>query len=93
EIERLSEDSLRVSARFHIEDLAEELDIELDADEEGVDTVAGLLARRLGVVPIPGAHIEVAGWRLTAEAAGGRRNQVTRVLVERVSQLTYEHAE
>ena len=69
---------------FHIEDLAQELDIELDADEEGVDTVAGLLASRLGVVPIPGAHIDLDGWRLTAEATGGRRNQVTRVLVQRL---------
>ena len=84
EIERLADDALRVSARFHIEDLAQELDIELDADEEGVDTVAGLLASRLGVVPIPGAHIDLDGWRLTAEATGGRRNQVTRVLVQRL---------
>lgn len=93
ELERLSEDSLRVSARFHIEDLAEELDIDLDADEEGVDTVAGLLARRLGVVPIPGAHIDVAGWRMTAEAVGGRRNQVTRVLVERVQTNGHEQTQ
>lgn len=86
EVERLADGGLRVSARFHIEDLAEELDIELDADEEGVDTVAGLLASRLGVVPIPGAHIDVHGWRLTAETAAGRRNQVTRVLVQPVAQ-------
>ena len=84
EMERIAEDTLRVSARFHIEDLAQELDIDLDADEEGVDTVAGLLASRLGVVPIPGAHIDVDGWRLTAESTGGRRNQVTRVLAQRL---------
>jgi CBS domain containing-hemolysin-like protein len=85
EVERLADGGLRVSTRFHIEDLAEELDIELDADEEGVDTVGGLLASRLGVVPIPGAHIDVLGWRLTAETAAGRRNQVTRVLVQPVN--------
>jgi len=93
DLERLSRDTLRVNARFHIEDLAEELEIELDADEEGVDTVAGLLASRLGVVPIPGAHIDIDGWRMTAEAVGGRRNQVTRVLVEKIHHETYEHAE
>ena len=85
EIEELPEGSIRVSARFHIEDLAREIDIELDADEEGVDTVGGLLASRLGVVPIPGAHIDLGGWRLTAESSMGRRNQVATVLISRLT--------
>jgi CBS domain containing-hemolysin-like protein len=84
DIEKLGDGRIRVSARFHIEDLADELEVELDADEEGVDTIGGLFASRLGVVPIPGTQIEVGGWRLIAESAMGRRNQVATVLIERI---------
>jgi CBS domain containing-hemolysin-like protein len=45
-----------------------------------VDTVGGLLARRLGVVPIPGTSIEVEGYLLTAESAVGRRHRISSVL-------------
>jgi CBS domain containing-hemolysin-like protein len=83
EIVELSENSYRVSARLHIEDLAELLRIELDADEEGIDTIAGLLAARLGRVAIPGSTITVEGWTLMAESAAGRRNKVGSILVSR----------
>lgn len=73
----------RVSTRLHIEDLAELLAIELDAEEEGIDTVAGLLALRLGRVPIPGSSIDVEGWNLVAESVAGRRNKVGSVLVRK----------
>ena len=65
-------------SRMSLDDLAALLGVELD-DE--VDTVGGLLAERLGLVPIPGASIVVAGHRLIAESAGGRRNRITSVLV------------
>ena len=47
-----------------------------------VDTVGGLLAKRLGRVPIPGARITVEGWDLTAESSAGRRNRIGTVLAE-----------
>jgi CBS domain containing-hemolysin-like protein len=81
-IERLDDGSVRVSARVHVEDLAETVDVALD-DEilEDVETVGGLLAKYLGRVPIPGATVDVGDLRLCAEAARGRRNQVGTILV------------
>ena len=52
-------------------------------DDEGVDTAAGLLAKRLGIVPIPGAHVRINNWILTAESAAGRRHRIGTVLVAR----------
>jgi CBS domain containing-hemolysin-like protein len=84
EIVELEEGVYRVSTRLHIEDLAELLEIELDAENEGIDTVAGLLALRLGRVPIPGSAIDVDGWNLSAESVAGRRNKVGSVLVRKI---------
>ncbi|MBO0829287.1 MAG: HlyC/CorC family transporter [Streptosporangiales bacterium] len=82
-IEALGDGRLRVTARLPVEDLEEELDVEID--EEGVTTVGGLLAQALGRVPIPGASARLAGLRLTAESAVGRRNRIGTVLVERLA--------
>ncbi len=84
EVVELRDGEYRISARLHIEDLAKLIDEELDSDEEGIDTVSGLLASRLGRVPIPGSTIDVGKWRLTAESVAGRRNRVGKVLVERI---------
>ena len=85
EVEQLAHGAYRVHARMHVEDFADLIGVEIDGDEEGVDTVGGLLARRLGRVPIPGARITVQGWDLTAESAAGRRNRIGTVLAEPVS--------
>ncbi len=74
----------RVSARLHIEDLVDHLEIELDESErEDVDTIGGFMAKILGRVPIPGSEIELHGWRITAERPIGRRHRIGTVLVER----------
>jgi CBS domain containing-hemolysin-like protein len=74
----------RVSARLHIEDLADHLEVELDENErEDIDTVGGFMAKVLGRVPIPGSEIELHGWRITAERPIGRRHRIGTVLVER----------
>ncbi len=84
-IEHLPDGSLRVSARLHVDELAEVLDLDVDAEDfEDVDTVGGMLAKFLGKVPIPGASVEAAGLKLSAESATGRRNQVGTVLVSRL---------
>ncbi len=84
EIVELESDVYRVSTRLHIEDLADLLEIELDSEDEGIDTVAGLLALRLGRVPIPGSSLDIDGWSLTAESVAGRRNKVGSVLVRKI---------
>ena len=85
EVEPLAGGCFRVHARMHVEDFAELVGIEIDADEEGVETVGGLLAKRLGRVAITGSRITVDGWDLTAESAAGRRNRIGTVLAEPVA--------
>jgi CBS domain containing-hemolysin-like protein len=83
-IEQLDDGRLRVSTRLHVDELADQVDVEFDEELlDDVDTVGGLLAKLLGKVPIPGAWVEVDGVRLDAESATGRRNQVGTVLVSR----------
>lgn len=81
DIEELGDGDYRVSSRLHIDDLAELLGIELE--DEDVDTVGGLMAKRLGIVPISGAQVDIGDYLLTAESAAGRRNRISTVLVTR----------
>lgn len=69
----------RVSARLPVDDLGELFGMEVD--DEDVETVGGLLAKQLSVVPIPGAGIVWEGIEVTAEKASGRRHQVDTCLV------------
>jgi len=85
EVARLDDDSVRVSARMHVDDFADLIDIDVESEDEGVDTILGLMGKRLGRVPIPGATIEVDGWRLTAEQGMGRRNRIGSVLAVRIA--------
>ena len=82
EVAELADGAFRVLARMHVDDFADLIGIEIDSEEEGVDTVLGLVAKRLGRVPIPGASTEVGAWRLTAEQGAGRRNRIGTVLAE-----------
>jgi CBS domain containing-hemolysin-like protein len=84
EVAELASGAFRVSARLHVEDFADLVGIEIDGEEEGVDTVLGLMAKRLGRVPIPGAVVEELGWTMTAEQGAGRRHRIGTVLVERI---------
>jgi CBS domain containing-hemolysin-like protein len=83
EVIQISETEYSISSRLHIEDLAEIIEVELDADDEGIDTVAGLMAARLGRVAIPGSEIEISGWTIRAESVAGRRNKVGRLRVSK----------
>ncbi|MEY4169900.1 MAG: hypothetical protein RLZ94_973 [Actinomycetota bacterium] len=80
EVAKLEDGSVRVSARMHIDDFADLIDVDVESEDEGVDTVLGLMGKRLGRVPIPGATIDLEGWRLTAEQGMGRRNRIGSVL-------------
>jgi CBS domain containing-hemolysin-like protein len=82
-VEWLGDDEARVTARLPVEELAELFDVSIEAED--VETVGGLLAQRLGRVPIPGAVATVAGLRLTAESLAGRRNRIGTVRVERMT--------
>jgi len=77
-VEHLEDGLVRVPARLPVDELGELFGIELDDDD--VDSAGGLLAKALGKVPIPGSAVEVAGLRLQAERAGGRRRQIATIL-------------
>jgi CBS domain containing-hemolysin-like protein len=81
-VEWLDEGSARVSARLSVEELEELFDVSIDAED--VETVGGLLAHRLGKVPIAGSTATVVGLRLTAENLTGRRNRIGTVTVQRI---------
>lgn len=82
--ERVDRDTWRVPARFPLGDLSDLLDIEIE--EDSVDSVGGLLGMALGRVPLPGSAVDTHGVRLTAEEAEGRRHEVLSVLVRRLAQ-------
>ena len=86
EVAELPSGAYRVLARMHVDDFGDLVGEELDSEDEGVDTVLGLLAKRLGRVPIPGATVRVGVWQLIAEQGAGRRNRIGTVLALRVSQ-------
>jgi CBS domain containing-hemolysin-like protein len=84
EIEWLSADKARLSARLNIDDFAQAFDVELEeSDREDVDSVGGLLAKQLGRVPIPGSEITIGDWNLVAERPVGRRHRIATVLATR----------
>lgn len=89
EVEEIGPNSYRVSAQMNIEDLGELFGIDLDDDE--VDTVGGLLAKRLGRVPIVGSRIEIDGLDLLADRLEGRRNRVSHVIVSRAEPVQTEN--
>ena len=81
-VEWLGDDSARVTARLSVDELAELFGVRIEAED--VETVGGLLAQRLGRVPIAGSTATVAGLRLTAESLAGRRNRISTVTVEQI---------
>ncbi|GAA3241586.1 hemolysin family protein [Pseudonocardia petroleophila] len=94
DVQPLDGGRLRLAARLPVDDLAD-LFPGIDADDNDlteaveaadVETVGGLLAQRLGRVPLPGAVAEVAGLRLLAEGGKDARGRIriTTVLVEQL---------
>jgi CBS domain containing-hemolysin-like protein len=81
-VEWLTPDCARVTARLSVDELADLFGVRIEAED--VDTVGGLLAQRLGRVPIAGSTAKVAGLRLTADSLAGRRNRISTVTVKRV---------
>jgi CBS domain containing-hemolysin-like protein len=74
---------VRVTSRLPVEDLGSLF--EMDLENHDVETVGGLLAQRLGRVPLPGSEAEIAGLRLRAEGGKDRRGRmrISTVVVRR----------
>jgi CBS domain containing-hemolysin-like protein len=75
----LDDGSFRVSSRYPVDDL-EEL-FGFDVEEEDVDSVGGLMAKHLGLVPIAGSQVTAHGLHFTAEDTAGRRNKIETVRI------------
>lgn len=82
EVEELPDGAYRVVSRMNIDDFANLIDVDIDSEEEGVDSVIGLMAKKLGRVPIAESTIEVDGWTLTAVLGSSRRNRIGFVLAQ-----------
>ena len=69
EPQQIAADTWVVPARLGLDDLAELVNLEVDDDE--VDTVGGLLAKALGKVPLVGSKAKVAGMELRVKSVSG----------------------
>ncbi|MDP1850934.1 MAG: hemolysin family protein [Candidatus Planktophila sp.] len=88
----LTPDKARANATLHIQDLAAELKIEIsESDFDNVDTIGGLMAQKLGRVPIAGSTISLNGWSVTSERPLGRRRRISSVLIERLDVEIEDH--
>ncbi|UNX53611.1 hemolysin family protein [Georgenia sp. TF02-10] len=81
EVEPVGDGVVRVPARLPVDDLGELFGLEIDDDD--VDSAGGLLAKALGIVPLPGAEADVHGLHLVAERAEGRRRRLSTLLASR----------
>jgi CBS domain containing-hemolysin-like protein len=90
EVNELGTNVFRVSSRIHLDDLADLIEVDLSSDDEGVDTLAGYLAKKLDRIPIPGTSIIIDGWEFAAERAAGRRNKVGTILVRKAEEIEIE---
>jgi CBS domain containing-hemolysin-like protein len=71
QLERLTDNRLRVPGRTPIDDVNDELDADLPHEEW--DTVGGLVFSTLGHVPAEGECLEFGGYEFCAERVQGRR--------------------
>ncbi|WP_435300331.1 hemolysin family protein [Timonella sp. A28] len=78
-VEDLGDNTFSVPARLSLDDLGELFNKNID--DPDVDTVAGLLAKTLGKIPIAGSQVTVHGVRITADEFAGRRKQLSAVRV------------
>jgi CBS domain containing-hemolysin-like protein len=92
-VEHLDDGAVRVSSRLPVEDLGELFGVELD--DTDVETVGGLLAQRLGRVPLPGTEAEIAGLNMRAEGGkdGRGRMRITSVVVRAIQTVEMEGSE
>jgi len=91
DVEELEEGVFRVNARFPLFELGELLEIELE--DEDVDSVGGWLVKALGRLPKASDRVEVSGLELTADRVEGRGKRLLTVIVRIVRRPTDEESE
>jgi putative hemolysin len=88
DIEPLGNGKFLVSGNARLDDLAEHLGFQIDA--EGIDTIGGFVFTRLGYVPSSGTKLEVPGLAITVRRAA--RKRIEQVLVEKTTNAFEEAA-
>ncbi|MDQ1530594.1 MAG: magnesium and cobalt exporter, family [Microbacteriaceae bacterium] len=81
DVEQLAENTWLVAARLPLDELGDLVGTEIE--DEDVDSVGGLLTKRLDRLPLQGDEVRLDGLVLRAERTDGRRRRLTRVLVRR----------
>jgi CBS domain containing-hemolysin-like protein len=79
-IERQSDGSWVVAPTLRVDELAEELDIEVDQDLD-VDTVGGLVVERLGRLAQEGDAVDLGRYQLLVEKVDGVRISRLRMIL------------
>jgi CBS domain containing-hemolysin-like protein len=83
-IEPLDDGRFLVSGNARLDDLAEHLGFELEAD--GIDTIGGLVFNRLGYLPQSGAQIEIPRLAITVRRTA--RKRIEELLLQKTTCLT-----
>ncbi len=91
DVEQFEEGLYRVNARFPLFELGELLEIELD--DEDVDSVGGLLTKELGRLPKVGDQVQLSGLELTADRVEGRGKRLLTVVVRLLVEPNSEDSE
>lgn len=81
-IETLPDGIYRMHPRTSLDQVSELLDIDLN--DEDVDTVGGLLVKTIGELPVGGEEVELDGLWLKAERVLAKKGQLLSVLVRKI---------
>ena len=85
DVDDLGDGQFRVNARFSLAELGEQLDLELE--DEDVDSIGGLFAKELGRLPGRGDEVTVSGLQITADRIEGRRKRLITVILKKDENL------
>jgi CBS domain containing-hemolysin-like protein len=85
DVDDLGDGRYRVSAGFSLAELGEQLELELE--DEDVDSIGGLFAKELGRLPGRGDEVTVSGLQITADRIEGRRKRLIAVILKKDENL------
>ena len=80
DIEKISDEVMRVSAKSSLVELGEHIGLELDDDD--IDSVGGLVTKLLGRLPRGGDQVHFSGLTFTTERFEGRDKRLVTVIVK-----------
>ncbi len=91
-LEAREDGSLLASGNARLEDIAEHLSVSLE--EEGIDTIGGLIFNRLGLMPKLGAQFELDGLRITVQRTTRKRIEEVLIVppIESLEETTEDEA-